>query len=64
VILYGTRVRESPEDLNEREIRKEIRSAIPTLFEGFYSYCLSIARLNRFTRRFHFRFRLNDLSDR
>lgn len=34
VILYGTRCRETPEDLNEREIRKEIRSVIPDLFGG------------------------------
>lgn len=34
VILYGTRCRETPEDLSEREIRKEIRSVIPDLFGG------------------------------
>jgi mediator of RNA polymerase II transcription subunit 12 len=35
-ILYGTRVRETPEELNEREIRREIRSIIPELFGGMF----------------------------
>ncbi|KAF9484513.1 hypothetical protein BDN70DRAFT_872547 [Pholiota conissans] len=34
VILHGARARETPEDLTEREIRKEIRSVLPDLFEG------------------------------
>ncbi|KAF8828838.1 hypothetical protein HHX47_DHR3000082 [Lentinula edodes] len=32
VVLYGVRARETPEDLNEREIRKEIRAVLPELF--------------------------------
>ncbi|KAI0769653.1 hypothetical protein BD413DRAFT_627402 [Trametes elegans] len=34
VILYGFRVRETPEDANEREIRKEFRALLPELFGG------------------------------
>ncbi|KAI0675055.1 hypothetical protein C8Q78DRAFT_1010248 [Trametes maxima] len=34
VILYGFRVRETPEDVNEREIRQECRAIIPELFGG------------------------------
>ncbi|KAL6308224.1 hypothetical protein BKA93DRAFT_726196 [Sparassis latifolia] len=34
VTLYGVRAREIPEDLHEREIRKEIRQVIPELFAG------------------------------
>jgi hypothetical protein len=34
VILYGARARETPEGTVEREIRGEIRSVIPELFEG------------------------------
>nr|GAT57732.1 predicted protein [Mycena chlorophos] len=30
--LHGVRARETPEDLNEREIRKEIRALLPPLF--------------------------------
>ena len=33
-ILYGLRVRETPEEANEREIRKEFRSLLPELFGG------------------------------
>ena len=32
--LHGTRTRETPEDLNEREMRKEIRVVLPELFGG------------------------------
>jgi mediator of RNA polymerase II transcription subunit 12 len=32
--LHGPRARETPEDLNEREIRKEIRAILPQLFGG------------------------------
>ena len=32
--LHGARARETPEDLNEREIRKEIRAILPQLFGG------------------------------
>ncbi|KAL0956176.1 hypothetical protein HGRIS_002336 [Hohenbuehelia grisea] len=32
VILYGARARETPEDANERAIRKEIRALLPELF--------------------------------
>ena len=34
VTLHGIRVRETPEDLNERSIRKELRSLLPELFSG------------------------------
>ncbi|KAH9894990.1 hypothetical protein C8Q73DRAFT_745370 [Cubamyces lactineus] len=34
VILYGFRVRETPEDANEREIRREVRALMPELFGG------------------------------
>ena len=34
VTLHGARARETPEDLNEREIRKEIRAILPQLFGG------------------------------
>ncbi|KAF5322492.1 hypothetical protein D9619_001365 [Psilocybe cf. subviscida] len=34
VTLHGARARETPEDLTEREIRKEIRTVLPELFEG------------------------------
>lgn len=33
-MLHGVRARETPEDTNEREIRKEIRAIIPELFGG------------------------------
>ena len=32
--LHGARARETPEDLTERDIRKEIRAIIPELFGG------------------------------
>ncbi|KAJ7209594.1 hypothetical protein GGX14DRAFT_630911, partial [Mycena pura] len=34
VTLYGVRARETPEDLREREMRKEIRALLPLLFNG------------------------------
>ncbi|CAK5281407.1 unnamed protein product [Mycena citricolor] len=34
VILYGPRVRETPEDVHERQIRKEIRALLPDLFNN------------------------------
>jgi len=34
VALHGARVRETPEDVAEREIRKEIRAVLPELFGG------------------------------
>lgn len=34
VTLYGPRVREIPEDANERAIRKQIRALLPELFGG------------------------------
>ncbi|KAJ7502832.1 hypothetical protein B0H11DRAFT_1986564 [Mycena galericulata] len=34
VILHGARARETPEDLHEREIRKEIRAILPDMFNG------------------------------
>jgi mediator of RNA polymerase II transcription subunit 12 len=37
--LHGARTRETPEDLTEREIRKEIRAIIPELFGGMCCRC-------------------------
>ena len=34
VTLYGVRARETPEDIIERDMRKEIRTVLPSLFEG------------------------------
>jgi hypothetical protein len=34
VTLYGARARETPEDVVERDMRKEIRTVLPNLFEG------------------------------
>ncbi|KZT24227.1 hypothetical protein NEOLEDRAFT_1067868 [Neolentinus lepideus HHB14362 ss-1] len=34
VILYGVRVRETPEDAIEKELRKEVRALVPELFNG------------------------------
>ena len=34
VTLYGARARETPEDIIERDMRKEIRMVLPNLFEG------------------------------
>ncbi|KAH7905552.1 hypothetical protein BJ138DRAFT_1072652 [Hygrophoropsis aurantiaca] len=34
LLLHGARVRETPEDLCERELRREIRSVLPLLFGG------------------------------
>ncbi|RDX50110.1 hypothetical protein OH76DRAFT_1402976 [Lentinus brumalis] len=57
-ILYGLRVRETPEELNEKEIRKEFRSLIPELFGGastgealtttFWQSCSSLLSAPRF----------------
>ncbi|KAJ3761793.1 hypothetical protein EV360DRAFT_37070 [Lentinula raphanica] len=41
VVLYGFRAREIPEELNEREIRKEIRAVLPELFGGTAEHTLS-----------------------
>ena len=38
VALYGIRARETPEDVQEREIRKEMRSLFPELFGGESTY--------------------------
>lgn len=38
VTLYGVRARETPEDANEREIRKQIRSSLPELFGGEWDH--------------------------
>lgn len=38
--LYSARAREIPEDLKEREMRKEIRAIIPALFGGAYFFRL------------------------
>lgn len=37
MILYGARARETPDDVNARAIRKEIRAVIPQLFGGIYN---------------------------
>lgn len=43
VVLYGVRARKTPEDINEREIRKEIRAVLPELFGGMFNVsCVSI----------------------
>ncbi|KAK2467842.1 hypothetical protein APHAL10511_000137 [Amanita phalloides] len=34
VLLYGVRAREVPEEMNERQIRREVRGTLPTLFGG------------------------------
>lgn len=36
VTLHGVRARETPEDVVEREIRKELRAVLPYLFSGEY----------------------------
>lgn len=41
VVLYGVRARETPEDVNEREIRKEIRAVLPELFGGVFTVFVS-----------------------
>lgn len=33
--MYGARARETPEDITEREIRREIRTVLPDIFSGF-----------------------------
>lgn len=33
--MYGARARETPEDITEREIRREIRAVLPDIFSGF-----------------------------
>lgn len=38
VTLHGARARQTPEDQNEREIRKEIRLVLPQLFGGQHHY--------------------------
>ncbi|KAH9945672.1 hypothetical protein B0H21DRAFT_744154 [Amylocystis lapponica] len=59
VTLYGVRARETPEDLNEREIRREIRALLPELFGGspqstetitttFWSSCNALLSSPRF----------------
>lgn len=57
-ILYGLRVRETPEEVNEKEIRKEFRSLMPELFGGestgepltttFWQSCSSLLSAPRF----------------
>lgn len=46
VTLHGARAREIPEDLNEREMRKEIRAVLPPLFGGALSLDISTMRIN------------------
>ena len=38
VTLYGARARETPEDIVERDMRKEIRTVLPNLFEGMICF--------------------------
>ncbi|CDO75642.1 hypothetical protein BN946_scf184743.g2 [Trametes cinnabarina] len=45
MILYGFRVRETPEDVNEREIRKEFRALLPELFGGSQLAFIPVATL-------------------
>ena len=57
-ILYGLRVRETPEEVNEKEIRKEFRSLMPEIFGGestgepltttFWQSCSSLLSAPRF----------------
>jgi mediator of RNA polymerase II transcription subunit 12 len=43
VTLHGVRARETPEDVIEREIRREVRSLLPEIFEGTADHlCLAI----------------------
>lgn len=35
-LLFGARTRETAEDRNERQIRKEIRAALPQVFGGTF----------------------------
>ena len=53
--LYGVRVRETPEDIVEREIRKGVRLILPELFGGkvsSYDFCSYSNFLNRRTGEF------------
>lgn len=34
VVLYGPRVRESPEERVEKDLRRELRAALPQLYGG------------------------------
>jgi mediator of RNA polymerase II transcription subunit 12 len=48
VTLYGARARETPEDVVERDMRKEIRTVLPNLFEGLiYSRSFFESNLTR-----------------
>ena len=48
VTLYGARARETPEDAVERDMRKEIRTVLPNLFEGLIcSWCSFESNLTR-----------------
>lgn len=42
-ILYGARARETPEDLCEREMRREIRAVLPLVFGGVLSFSGTVA---------------------
>ncbi|KAJ7497070.1 hypothetical protein FB451DRAFT_214151 [Mycena latifolia] len=50
VILHGPRARETPEDLHEREIRKEIRALLPALFNAADVPALSITKSDLFEK--------------
>jgi len=44
VILYGARARQTPEDVCEREMRKEIRAILPLVFGGIANSSLNCYR--------------------
>ena len=44
LILYGARARETPEDVCEREMRREIRAVLPVVFGGALSANGTVAR--------------------
>lgn len=50
VTLYGVRARETPEDVTEREVRKEIRVILPELFGGQFPFLLKTASTLRDNR--------------
>ena len=58
VILYGARARETPEDIIERDMRKEFRMVLPNLFGGLIflwsSFELNLTRL-KVLRSVHYR---------
>lgn len=43
MILYGARARETPEDVCEKEMRREIRAILPLVFGGVSSADRTVA---------------------